>query len=423
MAKSPILLDFSLLRENANFRAVFFARFISILGLGMLTVAVPVQIQMMTGSTLQVGLAVTLDGLGMFIGLLLGGVLADRLDRRKLILFARFTCGLGFIGLSINAFSVTPSLWVLYVLAAWDGFFGALGMTALMAATPSLVGRENLAAAGGLSMLTVRFGSVISPAIGGLVIVYGGVGWNYGIAAVGTMLTLLPLLSLPAMKPTTSQHEHPLRALATGISFVLRHKVVGSVVLLGTLVSMIGAIRILFPALAENTYHVGASQIGLMYSVVPLGATIGAFTSGWVNQVRRPGMVLMYSSIGAFLAIGTLGLTNNFYLALPGLLLYGYLGSISGLLQYTLVQTHTPDALLGRVNSLWNVQFVAGESFGALGLGVLAKVMAPALSALTFGMIAATVGGVIAVCGGTLRRATMGDEVSDEGEKADKVGG
>ncbi|WP_245835006.1 MFS transporter [Yersinia kristensenii] len=214
-----------------------------------------------------------------------------------------------------------------------------------------------------------------------------------------------------------------LRALATGISFVLRHKVVGSVVLLGTLVSMIGAIRILFPALAENTYHVGASQIGLMYSVVPLGATIGAFTSGWVNQVRRPGMVLMYSSIGAFLAIGTLGLTNNFYLALPGLLLYGYLGSISGLLQYTLVQTHTPDALLGRVNSLWNVQFVAGESFGALGLGVLAKVMAPALSALTFGMIAATVGGVIAVCGGTLRRATMGDEVSDEGEKADKVGG
>lgn len=72
MAKSPILLDFSLLKNNANFRAVFFARLISILGLGMLTVAVPVQIQQMTGSTLQVGLAVTLDGAGMFIGLLLG---------------------------------------------------------------------------------------------------------------------------------------------------------------------------------------------------------------------------------------------------------------------------------------------------------------------------------------------------------------
>ncbi|CAM3299110.1 MULTISPECIES: enterobactin transporter EntS [Yersinia] len=414
MAKSPILLDFSLLKNNANFRAVFIARLISVLGLGMLTVAVPVQIQAMTGSTLQVGLAVTLDGLGMFIGLLLGGVLADRLDRRRLILFARFTCGLGFVGLSINAFAATPSLWVLYVLATWDGFFGALGMTALMAATPSLVGRENLAAAGGLSMLTVRLGSILSPAIGGLIIVYGGVGWNYGIAAAGTMLTLLPLLRLPQMKPTVTQHEHPLRALASGISFVLSNKVVGSVVLLGTLVSMVGAIRVLFPALAENTYHVGASQIGIMYSVVPLGATIGAFTSGWVAEVRRPGLVLMYASIAAFLSIATLGLTNNFYLALPGLLLYGYLGSISGLLQYTLVQSHTPDALLGRVNSLWNVQFVTGESLGALGLGLLARLMTPALAALSYGVAAAGLGAVIAVCVQPLRQASMGSAEQED---------
>ncbi|CNE46437.1 enterobactin transporter EntS [Yersinia nurmii] len=414
MAKSPILLDFSLLKNNANFRAVFIARLISVLGLGMLTVAVPVQIQAMTGSTLQVGLAVTLDGLGMFIGLLLGGVLADRLDRRRLILFARFTCGLGFVGLSINAFAATPSLWVLYVLATWDGFFGALGMTALMAATPSLVGRENLAAAGGLSMLTVRLGAILSPAIGGLIIVYGGVGWNYGIAAAGTMLTLLPLLRLPQMKPTVTQHEHPLRALASGISFVLSNKVVGSVVLLGTLVSMVGAIRVLFPALAENTYHVGASQIGIMYSVVPLGATIGAFTSGWVAEVRRPGLVLMYASIAAFLSIATLGLTNNFYLALPGLVLYGYLSSISGLLQYTLVQSHTPDALLGRVNSLWNVQFVTGESLGALGLGLLARLMTPALAALSYGVAAAGLGAVIAVCVRPLRQASMGSAELEE---------
>ncbi|EKN4695064.1 enterobactin transporter EntS [Yersinia ruckeri] len=415
MAKSPILLDFSLLKNNVNFRAVFIARLISVLGLGMLTVAVPVQIQAMTGSTLQVGLAVTLDGLGMFVGLLLGGVLADRFDRRRLILFARFTCGLGFVGLSINAFSATPSLLALYVLATWDGFFGALGMTALMAATPSLVGRENLAAAGGLSMLTVRLGSILSPAIGGLIIVYGGVGWNYTIAAAGTLLTLLPLLRLPQMKPTiSSHHQHPLRALAQGISFVFSNKIVGSVVLLGSLVSMVGAIRVLFPALAENTYHVGASQIGIMYSVVPLGATLGAFTSGWVAQVRRPGMVLMFASIAAFLSIATVGMTENFYLALPGLVVYGYLGSISGLLQYTLVQSHTPDALLGRVNSLWNVQFVTGESLGALGLGLLARLMIPALAALSCGLAAAGLGAVIAVCVRPLRQATMGSAELEE---------
>ncbi len=170
MNKPSILLDFSLLKTHATFRAVFCARFISILALGLLSIAVPVQIQSMTGSTLLVGLSVTLAGSGMFIGLLMGGVMADRYERRRLILFARSTCGLGFVGLCINAELPVPSLTLIYLLAVWDGFFGAVGVTALLAATPAIVGRENLVQAGAISMLTVRFGSILSPAIGGLVI-------------------------------------------------------------------------------------------------------------------------------------------------------------------------------------------------------------------------------------------------------------
>lgn len=158
MRKKSIFLDFSLLKSNRYFRAIFIARMLSVFALGMLAVGVPVQVQQMTGSTLQVGVAVMIEGVGTFVGLLWGGVLADRFDRRKLILFARGTCGIGFVLLSINAYASSPSLWVLYVLAAWDGFFGALGMTALMASIPNLVGRENLAAAGALSLLTVRLG-------------------------------------------------------------------------------------------------------------------------------------------------------------------------------------------------------------------------------------------------------------------------
>ncbi|RTF54101.1 MFS transporter, partial [Serratia marcescens] len=185
MARPSFFLDFSLLRSNAHFRAIFCARMLSVFSLGMLAVGVPIQIQAMTGSTLQVGVAVALDGAGMFIGLMLGGVLADRYDRRKLILFARGTCGLGFVALSLNAFAPAPSLWALYLLAAWDGFFGALGMTALMAVIPLLVGRENLAAAGALSMVTVRIGAILAPALGGIIIVFGGVGLAFAVAAAG----------------------------------------------------------------------------------------------------------------------------------------------------------------------------------------------------------------------------------------------
>ena len=101
MNKQSWLLNLSLLKTHPAFRAVFLARFISIVSLGLLGVAVPVQIQMMTHSTWQVGLSVTLTGGAMFVGLMVGGVLADRYERKKVILLARGTCGIGFIGLCL----------------------------------------------------------------------------------------------------------------------------------------------------------------------------------------------------------------------------------------------------------------------------------------------------------------------------------
>ncbi|QFG76844.1 hypothetical protein DMB90_15770 [Raoultella planticola] len=86
---------------------------------------------------------------------------------------------MGFVGLCLNALLPEPSLIAIYLLGIWDGF-ASLGVTALLAATPALVGRENLMQAGAITMLTVRLGSVISPMIGGLLLATGGVAWNYG---------------------------------------------------------------------------------------------------------------------------------------------------------------------------------------------------------------------------------------------------
>lgn len=174
------LLNLSLLKTHPAFRAVFIARFISILSLGLLGVAIPVQIQLMTHSTRQVGLSVTLTGGSMFVGLMIGGVLADRYERKRSILLARGTCGIGFVGLCLNAMLPEPSLIAIYLLGIWDGLFASIGVTALLAATPALVGRENLMQAGAITMLTVRLGSVISPMIGGLLLATGGVARNYG---------------------------------------------------------------------------------------------------------------------------------------------------------------------------------------------------------------------------------------------------
>lgn len=380
MKQQSFMLSLSLLKTHPAFRAVFIARFISILSLGLLGVAVPVQIQFMTGSSLQVSLAVTLTGIALFTGLMMGGVLADRYERRRLILFARSTCGLGFIGLCINAALPHPSLSAIYLLGVWDGFFGAIGVTALLSATPALVGRENLMQAGAITMLTVRLGAVISPMLGGVLLASGGVVWNFGLAAAGTFITLIPLLRLPSLPPPPQAKARPFAALTEGFKFLLSHRLIGGVALTGALVTMATAIRVLYPALAIR-WEMSAQQIGLLYAAVPLGATAGALTSGNLASHSRPGLVMLLTAVGSLLAVGLAGLMPHWAAGALCLALFGYLSALSALLQYTLIQTLTPDNMLGRVNGLWTAQNVMGDSLGALMLGTMTAVMMPATAA------------------------------------------
>jgi len=375
-------LDWGLLVRNPHFRHVFIARSISLLGLGFLAVAVPLQVYELSGDSAAVGLAMALEGLGLFVGLLAGGVLADRHDRKRLILLARAACGLGFLGLALNAWaaSVLPRplvLGLVYALAAWDGLFGALGVTALLAAMPSLVGRENLLQARALSMLSMRLATVGSPALGGLLIAVWGVGWNYLLAAVATGLTLLPLLRLPRLLPQAADSSHPLRALAEGLRYLVGNKVVASVVLVGSLVSLTTGVRALFPALSRQAYDGGALELGLMYSAVPLGAALSAWLSGWAERLERPGLALQWLGLAAFSCLLALGLSRSFVLALGLLALFGALVSLAGLLQYALVQGHTPDAYLGRVNGLWSAQDALGDAAGTVAVGLLAQTLSP----------------------------------------------
>lgn len=403
MNKPSHLIDLSLLKTHPAFRAVFIARFISIVALGMLAIAVPVQIQQLTGSPALVGLAVTLAGAGMFVGLLTGGVLADRYERKRLILVARSTCGLGFVALAINASLPTPSVAAVFLLGLWDGFFGAIGVTALLAATPALVGRENLMQAGAITMLTVRFGSILSPAIGGLVIAHGGAAWNYGLAAFGTLLTVLTLLRLPVMPPPPQPREHPLRALASGVQFLFSAPVVGMAALIGALVTLASAVRVLYPALAPH-WQVSLNELGLMYAAVPLGAALGALTSGRLAHALQPGRLILASAIAAFLALGLFSLMPWFAPALVCLAAFGYFSAVNSLVQYQLIQSLTPDALLGRINSLWTAQNVTGDAIGAAMIGAMGSWLLPQQAAALFGFSAALLGMLMWILMARLRR-------------------
>ncbi|WDZ52851.1 enterobactin transporter EntS [Acinetobacter vivianii] len=410
MKLKNILTDFSLLKVNTHFRNVFIARTVSLLTIGMLIVAIPQQVYQMTQDVFQVAIVTAFEGIAMFIGLLLGGVLSDRYDRKKLILFARLVCGLGFMGLAVNAMLDTPSLYVLYFLSAWDGFFGALGVTAMMAIMPIIVGRENIVQARAISMVSVRLATVISPAIGGIVIAASSVAWAYWIATLGTLFTVLLLLGLPVLKPQTeSEDEHPVQQLLQGFKFVFQNKVVGSTILIGTILGFTSAIRILFPQIVDQQFAGGAFELGLMYSAVPLGATLGALLSGWTASLTRPGTVMIYASLAVFACMFLIGLSPWLLLTLVILSVFGYLSAIANLLQYSIVQGHTPDEYLGRINAIWLAQDASSDSIATTILGALTRFLPISSSIFIFSGLSFALGLGFLMSAEKIRDASFND--------------
>ncbi|MES9539668.1 enterobactin transporter EntS [Actinomadura sp. NPDC000600] len=406
-----LVIDVGPLRDSRPFRNVFVARTVSVFGIGMLAVAIPVQVYGLTGSTAHVGGVSAAEGLALLAGFLWGGVLADRHDRRRLMLRARAAAGIGFLLLAVNAFLPSPSLAALYLLAAWDGLMTGVSITALLAATPALVAPDKLVAAGALNALTVRLGSMASPALGGLVVSAFGVGWNYAAAAAGTLGTLGLLTGLPRLKPEAASTEaDPLKAVWNGFRFVASHKVVGSLMLLGLLFMVAGGVPVLMPAFASRSLDGGAATVGLLFAAPACGAVLASLTSGWAGRARTPGLALLAASVSGFVALACLGLARHPALAVAILFVYGFVQSVEEILRYGLIQSHTPDSHLGRVNALWSAQETGGGAVGSLGAGALGRYLAPGAAIVLYGTVSAVLALALALTLTGLRTATLRPE-------------
>ncbi len=402
-----LLIRLSLLHELPQYRRLLAARALSLLGIGFLLVAVPIQVYAMTGSTLWVAVAGAGDAAGLFLGLMVGGVLADSHDLRKLILLARSICGLGFAALAVNAIVTTPSLVVVLGLAFVDGLFGAIGVSALMALVPRVVGRARIVEAGALGMLVTRIVNIASPALAGVLLALTDVVWAYVIAAVTTAGTVVILRGLTPMPPVPAapvpaaepdERNTPFAMLAQAIALLVTRRQILIAFLLGTLLTVCTGIRVLFPALAQDVFGAGDTAVGLLFAMGPIGAALAALLSGWAYDHKAPFRLMTLLCCGALAAFAAIGLSPALAGVMLLLVVFGYLMSTASLLQYGLVQRQTPDAFLGRINSLWLAQDALGDILGALAMGLLASRILPLQAVLMLGLtsLAAVILGAIA---------------------------
>ncbi|MEV6276095.1 enterobactin transporter EntS [Nocardia sp. NPDC051832] len=411
-----LVIDIAPLRSSRAFRYAFAARLISLLGIGLLIVAVPAQMYQLTRSNLHVAGVSVVMAAAMFAGSLAGGVLADRFDRRRTIQFSRTVAGLGFLVLGLNAVLEHPAVWVIYAAAGIDGLAGGVSSTALMALTPALVGRDKMAAAGALVTLTTDLGTMITPALAGVIIAAGGVSWTYFVAAAATAITVTLFQEVGPSAPPEMVRETPLRALRTGLAFAMGERTIRGVLVVGLVVMLASGPTVLLPAFVDQVLHAGPATLGLLYGAPAVGAVLGTLTSGWTGTVRRSGLALLASMLALPIGSLVLGSTGNAatgaaLMAFLGLAGFGLARAVNDIFRFAVLQHSTPDELRGRVSSLWLIQAVTGTALGSMTAGVLGQYFAPDTALLVYGLIVVVIGAVLFATLSAVRSATAPESV------------
>lgn len=385
------------MRDSGPFRAAFAARAVSLIGIGLLVVTVPAQTYALSGSSLHVAAVSVVTAAGVFLGALAGGVLADRCERRRTISWARAVAGLCFAALGVNALLPHPSLLVVYLASAVDGAAGGVSSAALMAVSSTLVRRDQLAAAGALIVLTTDVGTVAGPALAGVLLAAGGPAATYFTAAGATAATVLLLRGLgPCPPPPRRDPSGALSAVADGIRFAVRHRLVRGVLVVGTLAMVLAGPLVLLPAYVEQVLGAGPRTLGLLYAAPAIGAVLASLTSGWTARASG-GVAVLAVAVMASGPLGV-GLAGTTVVAVLALAVHGAARAVGDVVRFALLQAGTPDAVRGRVSGLWQVQALAGTAVGSGLAGLLGRWFDPATALVVHGTVGLVAAAVVAVC-------------------------
>ncbi len=397
MPRPRLIVDLEPLRASRDLRRLIVGNVVSGLGTQAALVALPYQLYTQTGSAFLTGLLGAVELAPLVAMSLLGGALADRSDRRRLLLLDQLALASSAGALAALAFAGSPPIAALYVLGGLVAGFGAVQNVTRSAILPNLVAPERLRSALALSFGLYQLTLVIGPAIGGLLIGLLGVGWAYALDAATCLATVWTVLGIGPQPPQTDRAEHPrvLQSIAEGLRYVRGNQaLVGSFAI--DLVAMtFGMPRALFAVLAVSVYHAGAEGTGLLYAAVSAGATVAALTTGWIEHARRLGMIVIWAVIVWGAAIAAAGLVSTLWPAAALLAVAGAADSVSAVCRSSINQMVTPDAMRGRMSSVFSLVVTSGPRLGDVESGTVAGLTSPRFSVTSGGL--ACIAGVFVV--------------------------
>jgi MFS family permease len=397
---------FAALRSR-DFRLLFLGQLVSLAGSQMQQVAVAWQLYALTHSPMALGLVGAFRVAPILLFALFGGVVADAVDRRRLMLASQTAMALVSLTLGILTHSGHIHPAPIYALLSLGGLALAVDSPARQALIPLLVPREHLANALSLHATAWQLAAVAGPSLAGFLLARYGVEPLYFIDAASFLAVLAALAVMRTREAPKPTGGLSVGAALDGLRFLGRTPLILQTMLLDFVATFLGGSMMLIPVFVDQVVHLDKGWVGVFYAAQPAGAAVAAIVLSYVSP--RPRGVTILSSVALYgAAIAGFGLSRSLLPALACLALSGAADTVSMVVRQTLRQLLTPDELRGRMTSVNMIFFMGGPQLGEVEGGLVARFAGVRASIVSGGVACLLAAGAVAAASPRLRRWVYG---------------
>lgn len=322
----------------------------------------------------------------------LGGPVADTLNRRRILFVTQTAMALGALALALLTFTGHITIWYIYLLTAIQATAVAFDGPARQAMIPNIVPAEDLPSAFSMSSIAMNAGSIIGPALSGIVIVALGQGYTYFFNAVSFLAVILALVLIgPVLQDTRKSGIH-LSAALDGIRFIFSRPIILSTMLMDFVATFFASANTMMPIVAKDILKVSEIGYGWLSSAQAIGSVAAGVVVSQVQKLRKQGSIFLIAVVIFGSATVLFGATSTFAIAMLALILMGAADAVSTIIRNTIRQLTTPDHIRGRMTAVNQIFFQGGPQLGEVESGIVASL---------FGVPAAIISGGIGCIVGT----------------------
>lgn len=380
--------------RHRNYRLFFFGQLTSLIGSWMQTVAQSWLVYRLTGSALLLGLVAFASQAPVVFASPVGGVLADRFDRRTSLVWVQIGLMIPALALALLTLTERVAIGHVIALASLVAVIYGIDIPVRQSFVVEMVGKDDLVSAIGLNSSIFNGARVIGPAIAGVLVATVGEGWCFLINAVSFVPIILSLL-LMRLEPRerSAQRFEPRRQLVEGFRFTWNHRPIRAIIALVGIGSFTASpYVVLMPIVADRIFHSGPRGLGMLSAAAGIGAVIGALMLAFRRGIRGLGSWAALGSVMFGVSLVVYSFSPTLSVAVALLLPVGFFTILQMSSSNTLVQSMVPDALRGRVMSLYSMVFMGMAPLGSMLAGTLGdRIGARATIAIC---------GAVSVCGG-----------------------